>query len=543
MGRVYVTGHISPHLQELGDVLTGGGHTVSFCAPETIVQACQSTEVDLVLLLAAQKEDLALITLLKHASQTKAIPLIVALVAPDGGIAAQALEMGADEFLLAPFRAPEVLARVTVILKLRQDRRLLLASSDEFRQLFRENPLPLFIFDPQGETCQINLSLQRLLGYAEGPRRVLSLPILELFSSPRDQERFQLLVSQPPTGGHLKLHLRHCQGQAVPVLVNDLAGTAHPQGQLSFQVEPVGEASPLKRTLKGLVDQFLPSARSYLALWQMTPLLGGRYKKEKKLGQGSFGEVWLVLDTESLESPRCLVAKIPFHTRANPKFRKEAEICRKLSPHPGVVQLLDTVEDEGKVILIQEYVEGKDLQELLEEELPPEFSEMVILQLIDVVAHAHKQRVMHRDIKPNNIIIRPDGVLKLLDYGAAKLLKEKDISATMVGSRPYMAPEQIMGKSERRSDIWAIGVLMYLLYTGDLPFYSEVEKILIDEILEQEPAPPRELNPEIPAALEEIILKCLKKKLEERYASALELKADLLRHFPAYGRQAAPRLN
>jgi serine/threonine protein kinase len=117
------------------------------------------------------------------------------------------------------------------------------------------------------------------------------------------------------------------------------------------------------------------------------------------------------------------------------------------------------------------------------------------------------------------------------------MLGEKEISATMVGSRPFMAPEQIMGQSERRSDIWAIGVLMYLLYTGELPFYSEVEKLLIDLILEQEPEPPRELNPEIPAPLEAIILKCLKKNLAERYPHARALKADLLRHFPHYGTQ------
>ena len=107
----------------------------------------------------------------------------------------------------------------------------------------------------------------------------------------------------------------------------------------------------------------------------------------------------------------------------------------------------------------------------------------------------------------------------------------------MVGSRPFMAPEQIMGQSERRSDIWAIGVLMYLLYTGELPFYSEVEKLLIDQILEQEPLPPREENPEIPPALEAVILKCLKKKLEERYVSAVALRATSCANSPS----TAPR--
>jgi len=247
--------------------------------------------------------------------------------------------------------------------------------------------------------------------------------------------------------------------------------------------------------------------------------------------------VWLVVDTESLGPQRDFVAKIPVSRAANAKFRKEARVCEKLAPHPGAVKLIGTLEDEGKLVLIQEYVPGKTLADLLDQELPLPLVERLILQLIEVVAHAHRNRIIHRDIKPNNIIIQPDGTLKLLDYGAAKILQEKEIAATMVGSRPFMAPEQIMGKSERRSDIWAMGVLMYLLYTGELPFYSEVEKVLIDLILETEPLPPRELNPKIPEALEAIILKCLKKKVEERYPQAIALKADLLRHFPHYGTQ------
>jgi serine/threonine protein kinase len=294
----------------------------------------------------------------------------------------------------------------------------------------------------------------------------------------------------------------------------------------------------LKKALRGLVEHLLPSARDYLALLQLTPLLGGRYEKIKKLGQGSFGEVWLVVDTEEIGPQRQYVAKIPFLKGANPKFRKEAAICQRLAPHPGVVGLVNTLEEDGKLVLIQEYAAGKTLGDMLGEEVPRPLVERIIMQLIEVVAHAHRHQVMHRDIKPNNIIIQPDGVLKLLDFGAAKILKDKDISATVVGSRPFMAPEQIMGESERRSDIWAIGVLMYLLYTGELPFYSEVEKLLIDQILEQEPLPPREENPEIPPALEEIILRCLKKKVEERYPHALALRDDLLRQFPHYGTQA-----
>jgi serine/threonine protein kinase len=211
----------------------------------------------------------------------------------------------------------------------------------------------------------------------------------------------------------------------------------------------------------------------------------------------------------------------------------EAEICRRLFPHPGMVRLIDTLEDDDRVVIIQEYLSGQTLEDMLTEELPRPLVERLILQLIEVVAHAHQHRIMHRDIKPGNIMVQPDGALKLLDFGAAKILKDKDISATMVGSRPFMAPEQIMGKSEIRSDIWAIGVIMYMLYAEELPFYSEVEKLLIDQILEKEPTPPRQVNPEIPEALEAIILKCLEKDVKKRYASALALKADLLSTFPA----------
>jgi serine/threonine protein kinase len=155
--------------------------------------------------------------------------------------------------------------------------------------------------------------------------------------------------------------------------------------------------------------------------------------------------------------------------------------------------------------------------------------------VIDIVAHAHRHRIVHRDIKPENIIVRPDGVVKLLDYGAAKELKDRDVSSTMVGSRPFMAPEQIMGESQIASDVWALGVIMYALYTEHLPFYHDNEKVLMDMILTLEPEPPRSLEPGIPVALEEIILKCLNKDPRARYPDADSVKEALLERFPGYG--------
>jgi len=536
--RIWLAGSAAA-VSVLERILSGGGYEVTLKDAGELASLSMNQRPDLLILAEEPPHLNRLMARVKAQPSFRDVPIIAALTRFSDAAAAQTLGMGADEFLTAPFQPQEVLARVMVVLRLYQQRQLLLASQTEFARLFAENPQPLFYCDRQGLRCRLNPSLSRLLEYSGRKGQEIPEDITTLLYEEEDRDRILHLLRHPPTSGKVKVRLKSRTGKPVTVLLADLVQPSPSTNQVGFQIQPVGPASPLKKALRSLVENFMPTARDYLNLLQMTPLLGDRYEKVKRLGQGSFGEVWLVRDTEVLEGPREYVAKIPFVRTANPKFRKEAEICRRLSPHPGMVQVVDLVEDEDKVVVIQEYVAGQTLEDMLAEELPHPLVEKLIIQLIDVVAHAHSHRIMHRDIKPGNIIVQPDGSLKLLDFGAAKILQDKDISATMVGSRPFMAPEQIMGKSEIRSDIWAIGVIMYLLYTGELPFYSEVEKLLIDQILERDPKPPRELQPELPVALETIILKCLEKDVAKRYASALALKADLLRDFPHYGEEAA----
>ena len=425
---------------------------------------------------------------------------------------------------------------------------------DRYRRLFEDSPHGIFVTDQARHLLDCNQALRALLGYGEAEDLAALDLMHDFFYSPADYQKFQDLSNLEGEFGKIKIKLRHRDGYPVTVLMSghvvqgrperfvaytDLdLDLSEPPAHLPAHIASLSGRPSRKKSLLNLISRLLPFAGNILSVLKLTELLGGRYEKVRRLGQGSYGEAWLVLDTEAVAQDRYYVAKIPFSRGYNKMFRREADICQKLSPHPGAVQLADTLEEGGRFIMIQEYVRGRTLQDLLEEgELPDSFRERLILKLIEVVAHAHRLQIMHRDIKPNNIMVGPHDTVKLLDYGAAKELKDRDISATMVGSRPYMAPEQIMGKSQRRSDVWALGVIMYLLYTGLLPFYDDLEKTLIDLILETEPAPPHLENPEIPPALESIILKCLKKNVEERYTDAQALREDLLQHFPDYGRE------
>ena len=284
-----------------------------------------------------------------------------------------------------------------------------------------------------------------------------------------------------------------------------------------------------------LLARFLPGFADRLQSGFRTgELLGQRYEKVARLGLGSFGEVWKVRDVVNV-SPAFFVAKIPLSKKLNLKIEKEARILRTLAGHAGVPGVHEIIDEKKKRVLIQEFVEGKTLFEVIERELKEKEVESVVIQLMDIVAHAHKLGIIHRDIKPGNVMVKPDGTIKLLDFGAAKELKEQDISGTVTGSRPYMSPEQIMGKSQRRSDVWALGVVMYVLYTGMFPFYHEVEKVLMDMILEFPPPPPSKHNQDLAPEIERVILDCLKKNPEERYPDAGALKEAIRANFPDYG--------
>jgi CheY-like chemotaxis protein/predicted Ser/Thr protein kinase len=268
-------------------------------------------------------------------------------------------------------------------------------------------------------------------------------------------------------------------------------------------------------------------------------LLDHGYEKLNRLGIGSFGEVWKIKDVTK-DPPEIFIAKIPLDKKFNAEFEEEAHILRKLAGHKGIPKVIEMIEIKNKRVMIQEFILGKTLYEVIERELEEAEIASVVIQLADVVAHSHGIGIIHRDIKPGNVMVQPDGSIKLLDFGTAKELREKETSETATGTRPYMAPEQIMGKSQRRSDVWALGVVMYVLYTGMFPFYHEVEKVLMDIIIRVPPSPPSKFNEELDPGIERIILKCLEKSPEDRYPDARALKENIIDSFPGYGENILP---
>jgi eukaryotic-like serine/threonine-protein kinase len=214
------------------------------------------------------------------------------------------------------------------------------------------------------------------------------------------------------------------------------------------------------------------------------------------------------------------------------RFRREEEIGRRLD-HPGVMKVFPK-QDSDQVYMVMEWVDGKLLRQLLQQErkLPLEQTVSILLQLCDVLEYVHKHDVVHRDLKPENVMIDDQGRIKLIDFGiaasaGARRLTFANFSKTM-GTPDYISPEQVKGKrGDVRSDIYALGVMLYEMSTGALPFSGPNPFAVMNSRLLNSPVPPRELNPEISPQLQEIIYRALEREPKNRYASVRELAWDL----------------
>lgn len=301
-----------------------------------------------------------------------------------------------------------------------------------------------------------------------------------------------------------------------------------PKHDLSGQQEP----SPLNRIIHLIqegIHYFTPRS---LIQRRGSEYIFDRWEQLKKLGTGGFGTVWLV---KEIGTEKLAVAKIPFTHEMNIRTLRAAAILKRLVHHPNIVHLIEIVKDGGKLILIQEYINGPTLQELLKAPIPPRNRESFFLQLVSVVSHAHRHKILHRDIKPENILITKSGQLKLLDFGIARDLSWQSPGSSSEGTVNYMPPEQFAGKGCLASDVWALGVILYIFAVNKMPYWQHNEQYPMDIETKIQSQAPSNVNPAIDPQLEKVILTCLETDLNKRYQNGTELENDLRRRFQDFG--------
>jgi serine/threonine-protein kinase len=251
-----------------------------------------------------------------------------------------------------------------------------------------------------------------------------------------------------------------------------------------------------------------------------------RYELVEELGRGAMGIVYRARDNELEEFVALKI--LPDNLSQNPeavqRFRAEARAARRLA-HPNIVRIHDIGEEQGRKYISMEFVKGSDLKRLLRQQRKLDIDKAVsiILPICDALDYAHRQGIVHRDIKPANIMLTEDGVAKLSDFGIAKALELTGETKTgaIIGTPLYMSPEQVQGRPvDHRADIYSLGIMFYELLAGKPPFTE-------GDIAYQHCRVPARPIPGIPDELNAIILKCIEKDREQRWASAGELAQAL----------------
>jgi len=259
----------------------------------------------------------------------------------------------------------------------------------------------------------------------------------------------------------------------------------------------------------------------------------GRYQVVEEMGRGGMGRVYKVIDTKLKEelALKIIHPEIAVEERIIERFGNELKMARKIS-HKNVCRMYHFEEDEGIHYLTMEFIRGESLKDMIGMmgQLSPGQALSVVKQVCEGLAEAHKLGVVHRDLKPSNIMIDREGNARIMDFGIARSLKAKGITrtGTMIGTPEYMSPEQVEGlETDQRSDLYSLGVILYEMVAGRIPFDGETPFSIALKHKSEKPQDPREINPQIPENISRMIMKCLEKDREKRYQTAGELLSEL----------------
>ncbi|MBM3817967.1 MAG: serine/threonine protein kinase [Acidimicrobiia bacterium] len=253
----------------------------------------------------------------------------------------------------------------------------------------------------------------------------------------------------------------------------------------------------------------------------------GKYRILSPLGSGGFGTVFLAEDTWIHKK---VALKVPHKQNLDfSEMLKEPRLLASMS-HPNIVTVLTAEKQEDVFFIVMEYVPGETLEHIIMREGALDVTRALdfTCQMCNAIDHAHRAGILHRDLRPGNMLVSETGLLKVTDFGTSRFLEVAAHGTTVIGSPPYMAPEQFYGKAVFASDVYSVGVTMYQMLTGTLPYDTpapaDIEKLMRGELISS----PRLKNSRIPRAINDIVLKALEADLTTRYQRASDLLNDIL---------------